>query len=265
MADRRLDTLSKGLKVIQKFVFEKETWGTREIDRGLGLSKSTALRILQTLRDHNFLNLSEQDHKYTIGPELWRLGVGLKGQMNLSTIATSILRKYANAINETMHFFTYAHGQVIFEEVVECTHSLRFHLKLGTPYGITRGAAGKVILAFLPPEEMVEILKKLKKDPRVQLDKLRKQVEQVKTNGYSCTIGERVKGLVGFAAPILGFQGVFLGGIGLAIPEVRYRAEDHKKFSDLVKSCAGEVSFIAGFTSERTLIKPKEEVGSLAH
>jgi DNA-binding IclR family transcriptional regulator len=244
MPDQKLGTLAKGLQVIQKFVFEKETWGPREIARVLGISKSTALRVLQTLQDHRFLILNEKDHKYTIGPELWRMGVGLKSQMNLSTIAGHVLRKYVQEVNETMYFFTHAHGQVIFETVVECTHDLRFHMKIGTPYEPQRGAAGKIVLAFLPSEEMDEIFKKLKKNPTVNLEELRKKVEQVKANGYSFTVGERVQGVIGFAAPILGPQKILLGGIGLGIPKVRYKAKDHKKYAHIVKVCAKELSFV---------------------
>jgi DNA-binding IclR family transcriptional regulator len=242
MAERKLNALSKGLQVIQKFVFEKDTWGAREIARALGMSKSSAFRIFQTLQDQRFLSLNEKDQKYTIGPELWRLGVGVKSQMNLLTIAASVLHKYVQKVDETMHFFSHAHGQVIFETVVECSHDLRFHLKLGAPYEVGRGAAGKILLAFLPAEETIAIFKRLKKDPTVQLDVLKKQVEQAKKGGYSFSMGERVKGVIAFAAPILGPQKALLGGIGLAVPEARYKAKDHQKYADLVKSCAGELS-----------------------
>jgi DNA-binding IclR family transcriptional regulator len=245
MAEQKLNALSKGLQVIQKFVFEKDTWGAREIARSLGMSKSSAFRILQTLQDQCFLSLNEKDQKYTIGPELWRLGVGVKSQMNLSTIASSVLRKYVQEVDETMHFFTHAHGQVIFETVVECSHALRFHLKLGTPYEVGRGAAGKILLAFLPEEEAAAIFKRLKKDPIVQLDALKKQVEETKKAGYSFSAGERVKGVIAFAAPILGPQGALLGGIGLAVPEARYKTKDHQKYADLVRSCARELSMAA--------------------
>jgi DNA-binding IclR family transcriptional regulator len=245
MADQKLNTLSKGLQVIQKFVFEKETWGPREIARALGISKSTALRLLQTLHDRRFLILNEKGHKYTIGPELWRIGEGQKNQINFTTIAGHVISKYVQNINETMYFFTHDHGKVIFETVVECTHDLCFRLKIGIPYEPQRGVAGKIILAFLPSEKRDEILKKLKKDPTVDLKELRRKVEQAKTKGYSFTLGERVEGVVGFAAPILGPQKVLLGGIGLTIPKARYKAKDHKKYANLVKSCARELSFAA--------------------
>ena len=66
MNNRRMSSLSKGLQVIQRFVYDKETWGIREIARELGFSKSAALRLLQSLCDEDFLTLDTKDNKYRI-------------------------------------------------------------------------------------------------------------------------------------------------------------------------------------------------------
>ena len=150
MSDSKLNSVSGVLKVLKRFVFDRDVWGPRELGRALGLSKSTTMRILQTLADENFLISTEKDGKYRIGPGLWRLGLALGSVVSLSTIVTPILRKYVGMKNETMHFFTHEQGKVIFDGIVECTHELRYHLNPGIPYPIEKGAAGKVILAFLP-------------------------------------------------------------------------------------------------------------------
>jgi DNA-binding IclR family transcriptional regulator len=244
MGDRRVSSLSKGLQVIQKFVFEKDNWGIREIARELGHSKSTAHRLLQSLCEEGFLEIHGNDHKYAIGPELWRLGVALKARDNLHTIAMSIIRKHADTINETMIFFTYGQGGVIFEGVAECDHALHFRLKLGVPYTLHRGPAGKTILAFLPADEAEGIYKRIKKDPSVDLTSLKKVVEKVKVEGYSSARGERAEGVVGFAAPILGPERTLLGGVGLYLPDARYRAKERQKYVDTVKACAWEISSV---------------------
>jgi IclR family transcriptional regulator, KDG regulon repressor len=243
MAEQKLNALAKGLQVIQRFVFEKDAWGAREIARALGISKSSAFRILQTLQDQRFLNFTEKEQKYTIGTELWRIGLGLRSHLTLSAIAGALLRRYVLEVNETMFFFTHDQGKVIFETVVECSHDLRFHLKLGTPYDAQRGAAGKVLLAYLPPVETREIYRRLKKDPALDLDALKREGEQVKKEGYAFSVGERVKGVIGFAAPVLGPQEELLGGIGMGVPEARCRPDEYYKYADLVKACAQELSY----------------------
>jgi len=244
MSDRRMSSLSKGLQVIEKFVYEKETWGIREIARELGFSKSAALRLLQSLCDEDFLVLNEKDNKYGIGPELWRLGVALRGKENLHATAMSVIRKYADVMNEMMIFFRYGHGGVVYEGVAECDHALRFSLQLGVPYEIHKGPAGKTILAFLPFNEAEKIFERVAKDPTVDVKRLKEFVKQAKTDGYSSAKGERAAGVVGFAAPIIGPDSAFLGGVGLYLPEARYKSEEKQKYTDTVKTCAEEISSI---------------------
>lgn len=244
MGDRRMSSLSKGLRVIQHFVYDKDTWGIRELARELGFSKSAMLRVLQSLCDDDFLMLGEKDNKYKIGPELWRLGAGLRGKENLHATAMTVIRKYADSMNEMMLFFRYGHGGVIYEGVAECDHALRFSLKLGIPYDIHRGPAGKTIMAFLPPDERNKIFDHLRKDPSIDIQTLEKLIEQVRVDGYSTARGERAAGVIGFSAPIIGPGNVLLGGVGLYLPDARYKEEERDKYVNSVKACAAEISSI---------------------
>jgi DNA-binding IclR family transcriptional regulator len=240
-----LSSISGVFRILRQFALVQDTWGPRELSRDIGLSKSSTMRILQTMVEEKFLINVERINKYAIGPELWRLGLGLKSRANLSRITVPILEKYVREINETLHFFRYDQGAVIFDEIVECTHAVRFHVNPGIPYEMEIGAAGKVILAFLPAGVTQEILKKLKENPNVNMDELSKKIAETKNKGYSFTINERGSGVIAFAAPIFGPDNDLLGGIGLAVPAMRYRSEDHGRYADVVRSCAAEISFVA--------------------
>jgi IclR family transcriptional regulator, acetate operon repressor len=244
MNDRRMSSLSKGLQLIQKFVFQKEAWGIREIARDLGFSKSATLRLLQSLCDEGYLVLTSKDSRYTIGPELWRLGVALRGKEYLNVTAMSVMRRYADKMNEMMIFFRYQRSAVVYEGVAECDHALRFSLNLGVPYPLHKGPAGKTILAFLPAAEASAVLDELSQDPSIDVELLKEQVRHTRTNGYSSARGERAAGVIGFAAPVIGPDRAFLGGVGLYLPEARYREEERHTYVDAVKACADEISSI---------------------
>jgi len=252
-----IKSLQKGLEILRKFAYEKETWGPRELGKALSISKSSAQRVLQTLADEDFLSAANTEGKYGIGPELWRLGAVLHKKINLVAIAEPILRRYVAELNETMYLFTYSKGQLTFDLEVECSHSLRYHLKIGLPHDIGRGAAGKVILASLPSETSERILKDLRKDRRINVVELKQKVQIVKAKGYSFTVSERVKGIVGFAAPIFGPDHIFLGGVLVTMPEVRYEQKDHKVYAESVKRCAGEITFMMGSETPRRLVGTK--------
>jgi DNA-binding IclR family transcriptional regulator len=245
MGDEKTGSLSKGLQIIRHLVYEKERSGVRELARKLDLTKSTVLRLLQLLCNEDILALNEKDKKYEIGPDLWRLGVALRGREDLYAIAMSTIHKYAAPVNEEMSFFRYSQGGVVFEGVEECDHALRFGLTLGeVQHEVHKGSAGRIIMAFAPPDERNRIFKKLKKDPSVDIEKLKKRVEQVRIDGYASSRGERTVGVMGFSAPIFGPGDVLLGGVGLYLPEARYKSKDKKRYVDTLKACASEISSI---------------------
>jgi DNA-binding IclR family transcriptional regulator len=248
-----IKALQKGLDILRKFVYEQENWGPRQLGKSLSISKSSALRVLQTLADENFLSAANTDGKYGIGPELWRLGAVLNKKINLVAIAEPILRRYVGEINETMYLFSFSKGRLTFDMAVECSHSLRYHLKIGLPHDIGRGAAGKVILASLPSETSERLFGNLRKDRRINVDELRQKVQIVRAKGYSFTVSERVKGIIGFAAPIYGTDQVFLGGVLVTIPEVRYKPKNHRVYAESIKRCASEIAFVMGLKSLKRL------------
>ena len=45
-------------------------------------------------------------------------------------------------------------------------------------------------------------------------------------------------GVIGFSAPIIGPDHTFLGGVGLYLPDARYKSEERQKYIDTVKTCA---------------------------
>ncbi len=245
MPKKLLNSVSGVLRILRQFAFVQDTWGPRELSRVTDLSRSTTLRILQTMVAENVLMKAEKTDKYVIGPELWRLGLGLKSIADISAIVVPILTKYVREINETLHFFRYKDDKIIFDQIVECTHEVRYHVNAGVPYEIEKGAAGKVVLSFLSNDLSQKIIKKLKRDPTINMDELSKKIAETKQNGYSFTMDERENGVIGFAAPIFGTDNALVGGIGIAIPMMRYQAKDHDKYADAVRACAEEISFLA--------------------
>ena len=168
---------------------------------------------------------------------------GSNRKMNLVTLAEPILQKHASQINETIYLFSWAENQLVFERAAESSYPLRYILELGVPYDLYRGAAGKVVLAHLPEEEMREILGR-GKGSRIDFRSLKQKIREVQERGFSFTVGERVKGIIGFAAPIFGADHSFWGGATLAIPEVRYIPARFKDYAALTQKCAGEISAI---------------------
>ena len=65
---------------------EKKEYGVSEISRLLGLNKSTAHNILNTLAYHNFLKQDEFTRRYQLGPALAELGTLVRSQIDVREV-----------------------------------------------------------------------------------------------------------------------------------------------------------------------------------
>lgn len=237
-----LKTVVNAINVINLFAYSKSEWGPREIERELGINKSSIQRILNTLREKKILVFDEDSGKYTFGPQLMGMAVTVQSRDILAQLARPIMRRYVAEINETLTLFSYRDEKLVFELSENVDHTLRFSLKLGIPYSIHAGVSGVVILANIPEEQAEKYYHNFKAKKLCDVSSLRQRVEQCKKNGYAIAYGTRVRGVIGFSAPIYGSDKTFVGGITLALPEARYHIEKHEKLCAAVLGCAHEIS-----------------------
>lgn len=238
--------IHKCLSILWQFILEKDRWGPRELARASGIPKSSVLRILQTLGSAGLLTHDHLDGKYVIGPDLWRMGIILNSKVEFSSVALPVVKRYMAELNENMYVFTYNKDKVVVTAEVECDHSLRLHLKIGVPYDIHRGATGKTILAHLPETDWRAIQGVLAADKDVDMVELTETLQAIRTAGYAFSDGERIDGVVGFAAPVFGPDGALWGGTAIMVPKVRYSDDVHAICVDTVRACAREISVMLG-------------------
>ena len=170
------------------------------------------------------------------------MAIVVQSRDTLAQLARLIMRRYVIEINETLTLFSYRDGKMVFELAEEVDHTLRFSLKLGIPYSIHAGVSGVVILANIPEEEAETYYHNFKEKNLCDVSSLRQRVKQCKKNGYATASGTRVRGVIGFSAPIYGSDKAFIGGITLALPEARYHVEKHEILCATVLNCAKEIS-----------------------
>jgi DNA-binding IclR family transcriptional regulator len=109
------------------------------------------------------------------------------------------------------------------------------------------GASSKVLLAYLPDEEVNAIvaekgLPKLCTNTITDLPTLRKELERIRERGYADSLEETDPGAWGVATPIFDWRGRVVGAIGLAGPTQRYSQEKLERFVKLCRIKASGIS-----------------------
>lgn len=219
-------------------------WGVRELARGVGLPPATVHRLLTTLLEEGFVELDGSSSRYELGPEFFRLALKLAGGLNINYIARPFLEDLSAMWDETVFLSTYdpRRRRAMFVDTVESSQQLRYVVPLYEWMPVPHAASGLAILAYLPADEVEEVLSEPDVQTQIDFPQLQQELERVRTRGYALTAGMRVPGAVGIAAPIFSHADRVVGDVGLSIPEQRFVEADREELARSVVLCADQIS-----------------------
>lgn len=194
-----LESLSRGLDVL-RLLGDRDDLTMSQIAAELGLSTTRAHRILATLEQTGFVFRSPETRRYRL-----RFGQGA----NPSTLpfdlvleaAYPTLERLRDESGETAHLAMLAGRHIYFIASVESHQPLRVTSRVGrrSPAAVT--AAGKVLLAQQPDDQVELVLAGADLEPG-NLTRLRKEVREARRTGMARNLGESELGMATLAVPI---------------------------------------------------------------
>ena len=250
-ADER-NPLAKALKILQWFVFDaKGSVGVREFSAATGMAPSSAHRLLAGLAREGYLQQDEEG-RYDLGLEMFRLANGATRRVPLSRLATEPMRELVDACNETAFLGIYSRErmQMMVIQRVDSLHPLRYMTELFNWIPVHAGASGLSIMAFLSDEERDGIvergLERLTENTIVDKNALDAQLQVIRRQGYAVSAGQRIVGAVGFGAPVFGPSGSVIGNVNITVPAQRYRKSDEPRFAKCLLQCTQAITALMG-------------------
>ncbi len=195
------------------------------------MHKSTCLRLLASLQHNDFIQRT-QGGNYALGREISRLqGIYMAG-FALGDVVYPVLQELVKKTKESVAYSVIqGSGQEAQRLCLYRVHSeqmLRDHLREGDLLPLSRGAGGRVLLAFSD-------LGQLAYTPS---GKDAKQLAQIRQDGYFAAIGDRSPDLAGIAAPVFKSSGALAASLTLTMPSSRY----NEKHIAAVVAAAGALS-----------------------
>jgi IclR family pca regulon transcriptional regulator len=196
-----IEALVRGLDVLKLFTQERPRWSLSEIVEALGISKSTAFRVLATL-ELGFVALSGLEVRQVAHPYLERLALDL---------------------NETSSLAVREGTDIVYVDRVRNRAIVGILLGVGSRGPGHCTGLGKALLAELDPDELEGMLgdgKLQRYTPRTIVDiaKLQADLKRVRQRGFATNDEEFVVGLRTVAAPIRDRSGVAVASIGVSGP-----------------------------------------------
>ena len=178
--------------------------GVAEIARRLGLHKSTASRLLATLRQRGLVEQDADSGQYRLGLAMIRLGGRAEKTLDVRSIAMPELEAVARSVKETTTLGVLERDRVVTLAWSDSSGRARDRAVTGMPLHAT--APGKVLLSNRPEREVIR-LSRIGFTPYtshtiVRVDLLLEEFGRVRKRGFATAFGEHEASVNAVAVPV---------------------------------------------------------------
>src|SRR3954468_16143067 len=205
--DRRqsLQSLERGIAVIQVFSRERPALTLSEVARLTGITRATARRILLTLEDLG--HVRSDGRLFSLTPRVLTLGWAYLSSLNLWETAQPLMEELTQRTNESCSAATLDLPDVVYVARVPTHRIMTIALGIGTRLPAHCTSMGRVLLADLPEPEVEAFLATTPLEgytPRTitEPERLRRTIATVRQQGWVLVDQELEIGLRSIAAPL---------------------------------------------------------------
>ena len=121
------------------------------------MNKSAVQRIIATLKETGYVEKAPDTTKYRLTLSIWELGSHVVDQHQARRLIHPVLRFAAQSTGFTAFLAYLSFPFVVYLDKVEGAHGRVHTAEPGSRIPMTRTAAGKAILAFLPDSDLIEL------------------------------------------------------------------------------------------------------------
>jgi DNA-binding IclR family transcriptional regulator len=246
-------SVAKAFRVLEAFSGAQTSLSHREISDRTALDRSTVQRFVYTLCELGYLRRDQVGRGYMPSPKSLSLGLDYLHMNGLVGPAAPILRDASRQSDETVNLIQLDDRDIVYLWRIPGRQAINTEVLVGTRYPAWCTAMGRVALAQLPDEQVMEILERSDRigytsSTVTDVDALMRIIRQARHDGYTCASDQIHKG-VGFtiAAPIVGHIHKPLAAVGITGPQSRYDKRSFlAKMVPIVMETAAAISATQG-------------------
>lgn len=236
---------------IMKFLSASGASTLTEIADGVEIYKSTAHRLLATLRDEGLVEQDEATSKYDLGYGLVLLASSVTSDLDILRCARPICERLSEQTGETVTVSVLEDDEaVVIHQAVSKSSAISVDW-IGRYTQIHATGAGKVFLAHMPEERLKGILrgplKRSTEHTLVDPARLREDLAGIRARDYATCFEELEIGLNVVSAPVRLSDGPVTTAISVSGPAFRFPEGDVEEVGALIRQTAAEISRCLGF------------------
>lgn len=216
-----IHSVEKACDLLMAFGSSTEELGVSELSRMLEIGKSTVWKLLNTFENKGFLVQNPISEKYSLSVQFYQVACQYYNQVSINKVVESFMEKLSRKYGETIHFAVRDGDEIVYVVKLDGTFNINICSRVGRRSPIHVPSVGKVILANLEREQIMDILNRVKLyayTPKTIVTKeaLLAELAQIRNQGYAIDDEGYELGIRCAGVPIKNIAGNILGGLSMS-------------------------------------------------
>lgn len=211
--------LIRGLTILQRLSGETRGLTLSEVAAALGVTRSSAYRLLFTLGHMGFVAFDADTKTYALGPEVLRLGYGYLASRDLVEVATPHLVRLRDRTGWSAHLGELQGRDVVYLARVATRRSIASTVHVGTRLPARATTMGRILLSGLTGDEVRDLYRDQPYSSEAgqgSLADLDAQLAVDRANGVVVQISGYEPGVASVAAPVRDTSGKIIAAINIS-------------------------------------------------
>lgn len=251
---RVIPSVIRALSVLELFLAEQRPLSVPDIVERLGLPRTTAHELVNTLVHVGYLRRDDrQANKVFLGPKVLELGNIYAAKLDLITEGLKVAEGITDKCDETVQMAILDGTEAVFVAKVDSSKMVRLVSGVGSRLPAHCTAVGKMLLSSLPEADIEEIYKGRQELERMtensigSLSQLKHELEVIRRRGLSYDDCESNTDVRCVAAPIYNHTGRMIAAMSISVPISRITPTKQDELAVIVRKGAEEISRNMGF------------------
>ena len=219
-----VQSLERGLAVIQAFSATSPRLTLSDVARATGLTRAASRRFLLTLQHLGFVDSDERE--FFLTPRILRLGYTYLSSTPFWSLAQTHIEELVDRVHESSSISVRDRDEIVYVARVPTKRIMTISLAVGTRLPMYPTSMGRVLLAGQSDDEIDAYLARAELRPltgRTVTDPaaLRAMVMDVREQGWALVDQELEDGVRSVAAPLCDASGHVLGAVNVSAHATR--------------------------------------------
>ncbi len=251
MTQEIVQSVDRALMLLEVISSTPEGFTLTEIVQKTDLTKTTALRLINTLLHCGYVRREKGSYRYKLGFKVLTLSTEFQKSLQWKEEAIPFMKQLQEFSKETTNLAVLDKADVVYIERIESTHIIRASFRVGKRLPINCTALGKAMLAFMEPQKVAEIIDDMEfvvcTDKTIDnKEDFLECLKTIRREGYAIDNEENQIGVRCVAAPIFDHNDQVIAALSVSGPIMRISDGYLVQLGHKVKETADNISLHIG-------------------